>query len=194
MVNPPNLPLRAGSSGPFVDWGDWLRNLYKNVQVRRLFLDEDADSHGVATGVVLPGTEVAGVDVEWSAADAAITGQLSYLMFGSFQFGPLGGAAGYANVVQLAFNVTPAGGVPEYVRTVSTRPIPLNPGQDFSFAGDISAHWLAVALSFTNFVQGTNRIWLGATNANPGNSISVTKGCLIVAELACPPGNLIVQP
>ena len=30
----------TGSSGPFVDWGYWLRNLYKNVAGNRLIFEE----------------------------------------------------------------------------------------------------------------------------------------------------------
>ena len=191
----PNIRMRAGSDGPFVDLGWQLRNLSKNVQVRRLFFDEDAGSYGVAAGTAVPGTEVAGVDVEWSADDAAITAQLNYAMWGSFQFGPVqpGSPTAYPGPVQLTFNVTPAGGISEIVRSVTTRAIPLNPGVDFTFWGDVATHNLSVALSFTNFVQGTNRIWLGAANPNAGSIISVSKGCLLVAELASQPASISVE-
>ena len=186
--------MRAGSDGPFVDLGWQLRNLYKNIQVRRLFFDDDAGSYGVAAGTAVPGIEVAGVDVEWDADDAAITAQLNYAMWGSFQFGPVGpGATAYPGPVQLTFNVTPAGEVSELVYGVTTRAIPVNPGVDFSFFGDASMHNLAVALSFTNFVQGTNRIWLGVANPNAGSIISVSKGCLLVAELASQPASISVE-
>jgi hypothetical protein len=190
----PNIRLRAGGSGPFVDLGWQLRNLFKNVQVRRFWYDLQTPALDVTVPTHAPGALVASVDVEWSEDDASITGSLNYLALLWMQIGSPGVSTAYPIDPGAVLNMEPAGGAAQSVREFDCDAIPANPGQDYNFNGDVTGFHLAKALSFTNFVQGTNRIWLGAANNTGTQTIQVKEAALLVAELATAPNNIIVTP
>ena len=190
----PNIRMRAGSDGPFVDLGWQLRNLDKNVQVRRFWYDVQTPFIEVTVPSAAPGVLVASVDVEWSADDASITGSLSYLVLLWMQIGTAGVATSYPVDPTAVLNMEPQLGTPDSVRQFDCDAIPSKPGVDYTIQGDVTGFHLAEALSFTNFVQGTNRIWVGAKNTAGTQAYNVREAALLVAELATGPNNIIVTP
>jgi hypothetical protein len=196
MLNPPNLPLRAGPSGPPVDWLYWLRNLTGFAGFKRLWFNEQV---GLTVDVpestpATPGVEQIAVDVEWTADDVSLTGQMAYFVLARWAWINTAAPAAYPGAIVCNLNADPAGGSTAILKSLTGTTVPTNPGGDFNCAGDVTSFRLMGIGDYPTFAQGTNRFWLGVGNPNPAQAIRAQSCQLLVAEMATPPGNLIILP
>lgn len=187
----PNIPLRAGPSGPLVDWLYWLRNLTYFAGFKRIWTAEQTGSPvDVPTPTAMPGLEVLHQDVDWTADDYAIAGQLHYLVLARLVFNTSPPPLAYPGQLRANLNVTPAGGVLSTVHTWYTWATPIDPPASFSVGGDTFGTWFMQFGKFPALAVGANRFALALANPAAGNGVYVQNAELSIAELACPPGML----
>jgi len=192
MVNPPNLPLRAGSSGPFVDWLHWLRNLTYFAGFKRIWAAEQGPSPITVpdAGGGTPGTEVLEQQIEWTADDYAMAGQLHYIVLARCVFNYAPAPAALPGILLMNLNTEAAGA--GYLTSVHTWYSFTNP----SGTGQFDTHnqtfgaWMLKFGDFPVFAVGQNRFVLGIGNPAVGADIYAQNAELLIAELATPPGTL----
>ena len=191
MSRPPNLPLRAGPSGPPVDWQFWLRNLAYFAGFRRLWAAQQSPTPITVpdAGSGTPGTEVLYEDVEWTDAEADIAGLLHYVVFARCVFNVAPAPAALPGPLLLNLNMAAAGGSVNTMHTWYCFTSPSGTGV-FDTRGQASGAWLFKYGDFVPFAVGYNRIALGVGNPAAGADIYAQNAELLIGEIACPGGNL----
>jgi len=187
-MRPPNIPLRAGPSGPLVDLAYYLYNLNGFIAPKRLWYVEQSGVVSVPKSTAAtPGVEVLSIDVEWSSADAARTSQLAYGAWAFFAGQSPTQPAGYPSVLVGNLNAQPAGGALTTPQSWTMSVIPLNFGVDFTFRSDLTGVWLGKFGDFDDFVEGTNRFALGLGNPDPTQDVDAVSCSLLIAEFVSIP-------
>ncbi|HUX77943.1 MAG TPA: hypothetical protein VMY40_15025 [Anaerolineae bacterium] len=179
----PNIPLRAGGSGPLVNLTTYLNQLAGFVAVRRVWTDRGAGAVIVPAETVPPGVAIASVDVEWTAEEVALADRLAYLCIVYASSYNVGSPSAYPQFIQTSLSVTAAGGAPQSVLAETQNQGRLAPGVDFTFRAWGSFPRLLTGGNFPAFALGTN-VLATAIN-NPGDAEDITAGVcnILVAEL-----------
>lgn len=187
----PNIRVRCGSDGPFLNWLYWLRNLTYFAGFKRIWTAEQTGSPITIpdTGAVEPGTEVLYQDVEWTDDDYAIAGQIHYAAFARCVFNTAPAPAAFPGVLNLNLNAAPAGGSVSTVHTWPSFTSPSGSGQ-YDTRGQTFGAWLLKFGDFPAFAVGSNRFALAVSNPAAGADVYAQNAELLLAEIACPPGML----
>jgi len=183
-MQPPNIPLRAGPSGPFVNLATYLAATDGLVVVRRVWSESCAGAEQtIAGGSGPPGTDVAVADVVWTAEEWALRARLHYLIIWTAIV--RANNAGYPTFVQACMHWEPAGGPNVAITNPTIQMVGTNQGsqEDFACVGELS---YAALMRFgypPPLSVGTNRIGLNISSSVGGDDIIQQYSSCVVAEL-----------
>jgi hypothetical protein len=184
--------VRTGESGPFLDWLYWLRNLTYFAGFKRIWTAQQTGSPITIPdgGSGTPGTEVLDQEIEWTAEDYAIAGQLHYIVLARCVFNTAPAPAALPGVLLMNLNTEAAGaGFLTTAHTWNSFTSPSGTGQ-FDTRGQTFGAWMLKFGDFPVFAVGQNRFSLGIGNPAAGADIYAQNAELLIAELATPPGTL----
>lgn len=188
---PPNIPLRAGPSGPLVNLASLLENLDGLISIRRIW---NGLGHGFDLPVnsVVPGTDIIDFDIVWGAEEVALGAQnrLAYVgfMYGAAEAPQL--RPGYPSQLLLVHNWRAAEAVAW--TTLQTMVMPVHVTGEEPEEDVYNAHAGFSFLRRPNdnappFVIGTNRTALSIANYDQSVASLADVNTFTLIEIVCNP-------
>ena len=188
MSNPvtPQIPLRAGPSGPLINLAGYLEALDGFVAVRRVWLRRQAGDLAVSPGTTTPGTTIDSMTVPYTAEEIALqtARRLFYLVLGTMHANEGVEPDAFPTGISSVLNWQPAGGAVSTIAAQSLTPIPLAEAADFTFSGQCNyQHLIQGGVTAPPFVQGANLAIFSATDSGAEQRIVVNRSIFTMIEL-----------
>lgn len=192
-MQPPNIPLRAGPSGPLVNLTTYLNQLSGFIALRRLWCFRLSSQLTIPAGSTPPGVRLCLADVTWAAEEVALAARLKYLCLGEAQLHSISQPDAYPSGVfgHLAIQTPSIAQTPIFTETPTLVPIGGDESYDFVSWFTTYAVFEGIGGTVNNpFEVGTNVLSLNVANAGAGQDLLVYDASFICAELVSDAGQI----